>query len=356
MTFDWLNKESREFLSRGYLLPGQTPEARIRQIADAAENYLGIDGYADKFYDYMSRGFYSLSSPVWSNYGRKDRGLPVSCFGSYLGDNMESILYTVAENGMLMKGGGGTSGYFGALRPRGAPIKDNGESSGSVHFMKLFDSLADVVSQGSVRRGFFSAYLPIDHPDAEEFLDIGTEGHPIQGLTTGITVSDDFLNQMIAGDDDKRKLWAKVLQTRSEIGFPYIMFEGNSNKSKPDVYHDNNMPILASQMCLTGDTKIRIKYNNEEITETLASFDQKFQMGFYSNTVYVWSMNIETGKDEWKEILNSAETDQVDELYIIECNGNKIQCTGNHLLYTKNRGYVRADELEESDELVMLTP
>ena len=248
MAFEWLNKDSRKFLSRGYLLEGQTPEERIRQIANKAEEYLGILGYADKFYDYMGRGFFSLSSPVWSNYGIT-RGLPVSCFGSFIEDDMQSILYGHAENGMLMKGGGGTSGYFGELRGRGAPIKNSGESSGAVHFMRMYDTLASVVSQGSVRTGFFSAYLPIEHPDADEFLDIGTEGNPIQGLTHGITVTDAFLEQVKAGDKKARKLWAKVLQRRSEIGYPYILFTDNMNNNKPDVYKDKNMPIFASNMC-----------------------------------------------------------------------------------------------------------
>ena len=248
MAFDWLNEQSRTFLSRGYLLDGQTAEQRIRIIADAAEKHLSIEGFADKFYDYMGRGFYSLASPIWSNYGT-DRGLPVSCFGSYIDDHMESILHGHAENGMLMKTGGGTSGYFGAVRPRGAPIRNNGESSGSVHFMEMFDKLASVVSQGNVRRGFFSPYLPIDHPDADEFLDIATEGHPIQGLTTGVTVSDEFLNKVKAGDANSRRLWAKVLQRRSEIGFPYILFSDNVNKGKPDVYKDLDMTIWASNMC-----------------------------------------------------------------------------------------------------------
>jgi ribonucleoside-diphosphate reductase alpha chain len=248
MAFDWLNEQSRTFLSRGYLSDGQSAEQRIRIIADAAEKHLGIKGFADKFYDYMGRGFYSLASPIWSNYGT-DRGFPVSCFGSFIDDSVESILYGHAENGMLMKSGGGTSGYFGAVRPRGAPIRGNGESSGSVHFMEMFDKLASVVSQGNVRRGFFSPYLPIDHPDADEFLDVATEGHPIQGLTTGITVSDEFLNKVKSGDPAARRLWVKVLQRRSEIGFPYILFSDNVNKGKPDVYKDLKMEIWASNMC-----------------------------------------------------------------------------------------------------------
>lgn len=246
--FYWLNEDSRTFLSRGYLSEGETPESRIRDIAETAEKYLDEPGFADKFYEYMSRGYYSLSSPVWANYGKK-RGLPVSCFGSYIEDSMDSILYAHAENGMLMKNGGGTSGYFGAIRHRGAPITDSGESSGSVHFMQLFDTLASVVSQGSVRRGFFAAYQDLEHPDADEFLDIGTEGNPIQGLTTSVVVSDKFINEMKAGDPEKRRLWAKVLQRRSEIGYPYIMFGDNVNNNKPQVYKDKDMWIYASQMC-----------------------------------------------------------------------------------------------------------
>lgn len=256
--FYWLNDDSRTFLSRGYLSEKETPEKRIRAIANKAEFYLKdmagtknsskYDGFADKFYDYMARGFYSLASPIWANYGN-ERGLPVSCFGSYIDDSMQAILFGHAENGMLMKNGGGTSGYFGAIRGRGAPIKDSGDSSGSVHFMQMYDTLASVVSQGSVRRGFFAAYQDIEHPDADEFLDIGTEGNPIQGLTTGITVSNKFIDEMKAGDPEKRRLWAKVLQRRSEIGYPYILFSDNVNDGRPQVYKDKDMRVHASNMC-----------------------------------------------------------------------------------------------------------
>ena len=313
MAFEWLNKESRKFLSRGYLLEGQTPEERIRQIANKAEEYLGIPGYADKFYDYMGRGFFSLSSPVWSNYGIQ-RGLPVSCFGSYIEDDMQSILYGHGENGMLMKGGGGTSGYFGELRGRGAPIKNSGESSGAVHFMKMYDTLASVVSQGSVRRGFFSAYLPIEHPDADEFLDIGTEGNPIQGLTHGITVTDAFLEQVKAGDKKARKLWAKVLQRRSEIGYPYILFTDNMNNNKPDVYKDKDMKIFASNMC----SEIALPSNpNETFTCVLSSInllhweeiketDAIETLTYFLDTVVTEFINKTEGKEYHKRARNFA--------------------------------------------------
>lgn len=244
----WLNDSSRQFMSRGYTLEGQTPEERVKQIADYAEKILKRKGFSDKLVDYMSRGWISFSTPVWANFGL-GRGLPISCFGSYLSDDMSSIMYTHAENGMMSKYGGGTSGYFGALRGRGAEIKNNGTSNGPVHFMQMFETLIHVVSQGKVRRGSFSPYLPVEHPDIMEFLEIGTEGNPIQNMTHAVTVGDEWIQAMIDGDEDKRKVWAKIIQRRGEIGYPYIMFTGNANKNKPDVYKDKDMKIHASNLC-----------------------------------------------------------------------------------------------------------
>ena len=247
-TFAWLNENSRKFLAAGYLGEGITAEERIANIAKRAEEILQMPGYAEKFYHYMSQGYYSLASPVWSNFG-KERGLPISCFGSHIDDDIGNILYSQSEVGMMSKLGGGTSGYFGKIRHRGAEIKDNGQASGAVHLMKLFESMVDVVSQGSVRRGRFSPYLPIDHPDIMEFLEIGTEGNPIQELTHGVTVTNDWMQEMIDGDNDKRTVWAKVLQSRGEMGYPYIFFTDNANNNAADVYKDKNLPIYASNLC-----------------------------------------------------------------------------------------------------------
>ena len=244
----WLTDHSRQFLASGYLTGDTTPEERIREIANNAERILKIDGFADKFYGYMAEGYFSLASPVWSNFGKK-RGLPISCFGSHISDDMGDILYTQSEVGMMSKLGGGTSGYFGKLRHRGAPVKNNGESSGAVHIMQLFEKMVDVVSQGSVRRGRFSPYLPIEHNDINEFLEIGTEGNPIQELTHGVTVGNDWMQEMIDGDADKRAIWAKVLQRRGEIGYPYIFFKDNANNASPDVYQDKKHEIYASNLC-----------------------------------------------------------------------------------------------------------
>jgi ribonucleoside-diphosphate reductase alpha chain len=247
-SYYWLNEDSRLFLERGYLQPGQTPEQRIRQISEAAEAILRIDGFANKFEDYMAKGWYSLSSPIWANFGIQ-RGLPISCFGSYISDKLECILEKTAEAGMMTKMGGGTSAYFGALRPRGTEISSGGKSSGPVHFMEMFETVTNVVSQSNVRRGSFAAYLPIEHPDVQEFLQIRTEGNPIQNLSIGVTVSDSWMKSMIEGDADKRKIWGKIIMKRFESGYPYIVFSDNVNNNAPQVYKDRGKKIYASNLC-----------------------------------------------------------------------------------------------------------
>ena len=246
--FYWLNEDSITFLERGYLSEGEEAKQRIRDIADNAEKILGIEGFSDKFYDYMSKGYYSLSSPVWANFG-KERGLPISCYSIDIQDNMGDIMRSVGEIGVMSKLGGGTGGYFGKLRPRGSAITDNGESSGSVHFMELFDKLMDVASQGSVRRGAFSPYLPVEHPDINEFLKIGTEGNAIQGLTHAVTVTDKWMQEMIDGDVEKREIWAKVIQSRGELGYPYIFFHDTVNNLNADVYKDKGLTVNHSNLC-----------------------------------------------------------------------------------------------------------
>lgn len=244
----WLNEDSRTFLSRGYLKKGQSPEGRISEIAENAEKILGVDGFAEKFLDYMSKGFYSLSTPVWVNFGNK-RGLPVSCFNSHVSDTMESILDKASEVGIMSKMGGGTSGFFGELRARGKNISVGGESSGPIHFMEIFDKIAEVVSQGSARRGSFAAYLPVEHPDIEEFLQIREDGHPIQKMSIGVTITDDWMESMTAGDKDKRKVWGKIIKKRFESGYPYIFFSDTVNNNSPKIYQDLDRKINSSNLC-----------------------------------------------------------------------------------------------------------
>jgi len=240
----WLNEDSRTFLSRGYIT--ETPEQRIKDISTIAEKYLKIDGFAQKFEEYMAKGFYSLSTPVWINFG-KQKGLPISCYGSNVDDSLDSILNGGREIGLMSKYGGGTSVYLGNIRPRGAVISTGGHADGPIHYAKLYDTTVDVCKQSEARRGACAVWLPLEHLDALEFLDIGTEGNPIQNLQYGVTVTDKWLEEMKAGDGDKRKIWAKVIQRRNEFGFPYIMFKDNSNNNTP--YKELGLEITASNLC-----------------------------------------------------------------------------------------------------------
>lgn len=275
----WLNKDSRQFLERGYLLPGENPEQRIIDIANKAQEYLGNDGWAEKFINYMHKGFYSLSSPIWSNFGR-DRGLPISCFGSYIPDDMEKILGKIAEVGTMSKVGGGTSAYFGDVRPRGAEISSGGSATGVHHQLTVFDSLTNYISQSNVRRGSFAAYLPIDHGDIEEFLGIRGEGNSIQDLSIGVTISDEWMKEMVAGDKKKRSIWGKVIKKRYESGYPYIFFSDNANNSAPEVYKDKGKRIHASNLC----TEIFLS----------AEEDESFVCDLSSLNLAKWSEIVET--------------------------------------------------------------
>jgi len=259
----WLDAKSTKFLRNGYILEEEDPIQRVKDIADAAqailirqlpedersaERHPLLFSFAERFEANMAKGWYSLSSPVWANFGRK-RGLPISCNGSYIPDTMQGILFKAAEVGMMSKHGAGTSGYFGDLRPRGGALSDNGTASGPVHMMEIFDTVAEVVSQAGVRRGNFAAYMNVEHPDIEEFLQIRGEGHAIQHMSIGVTISDEWMQTMIDGDKFKREIWAKIIKKRFESGYPYIMFSDTVNNNAPEVFKKKGLKIYASNLC-----------------------------------------------------------------------------------------------------------
>lgn len=274
----WLNEESQQVLNRGYLLKGETAEGAIDRVAKAAAKRLYKPEYAPIFKEIIEKGWMSLSSPIWSNLGT-ERGLPISCFNVHIPDDLKDISFKLGEVIMQTKNGGGTSGYFGELRGRGAAITDNGKSSGSVSFMQLFDTTMNVVAQGSVRRGAFSPYLDIDHPDIREFLQIKDIGHPIQNLFPAVCVPDYWMQEMIDGDADKREIWAKVLESRQNKGLPYIFFTDNVNRNKPEIYKALDLKINASNLC----SEIALPSTKEE-----------------SFVCCLASMNLEL-YDEWKD-------------------------------------------------------
>lgn len=285
--FYWLNEDSIKFMERGYLEKGVTPLQRIKQICDRAEDLSGIKGFSNKFYGYMSKGWISLSTPIWCNYGLV-RGLPISCFGGEFQDDTADILRGSAEIGMLSKYGGGTAGYFGNLRGRGESISGGGTSNGSVSFMEIFDTMMNIISQGASRRGSFAAYTRIDHKDIKEFLTIRNDESNIQNISLGVTIPEGWMQEMIDGDEEKRQVWGAVLKKRTETGYPYLFFSDNVNNNKPQVYKDKDLEIKTSQLC-------------SEILEITSNE--------YTFTCCLSSLNL-AHYDEWKD------TDLVETLHI----------------------------------------
>ncbi|WNL50671.1 ribonucleotide reductase, alpha subunit [Ruegeria phage RpAliso] len=246
--FWWVNEDTRTFMERGYLLPGETVEQRCRDIADALGEYMGSEEIADRFYDYLAQGFYSLASPVWSNFARS-RGLPISCNNSYIPDDTGAIYRKLSEIGIMTKHGAGTSAYLGDIRARGTEITTGGFASGVSFPALMIEAAIDNTSQGNIRRGNAALYLDVEHEDIYEFLEFREEGSPIQQVSLGVCISDAWMESMIAGDKDKRKLWARIIRKRFESGYPYIVFSDTVNNNAPDVYKDLGRRINGSNLC-----------------------------------------------------------------------------------------------------------
>lgn len=247
----WINEKTRSFMSKGYLKEGQTVENRIDEICENFEVLMdsmgnhGQENLKDRLKYIIEMGWVSLASPVWSNYGT-EKGLPISCNGSYIGDSVESILDKAAEIGMMTKYGSGTSAYLGNLRPSGSSISAGGYSYGPSHFMPIYEEVINIVSQGNVRRGNGAIHQDIEHPDIESFLEFREEGSPIQHLSLGVMIGDQWLNEMIDGDTDKRKIWSRIIKKRFETGYPYIGFRDTVNQDCPHYYKGK---IKASNLC-----------------------------------------------------------------------------------------------------------
>ncbi len=250
---EWMNEEGYRTLCGGYLLPDETPLQMYSRVALAASRYYPNDpSLFEKFFNIMWKNWLCPASPVLSNMGTT-RGLPISCNTIHVGDNLDSIFMKNHELAILSKNGAGVGIYFGDIRGRGASIKGNGKSEGIVPWAKVFDTTTVSVSQGSTRRGASAIYLPIEHLDIEEFINIrrptGDANRRCLNINHGICISDEWMNSMVAGDKKKRKLWAEILKARVETGEPYLFFTDNVNKNNPECYRANGLDVKGSNIC-----------------------------------------------------------------------------------------------------------
>jgi ribonucleoside-diphosphate reductase alpha chain len=239
-------------ISKGYLLPGETPKKAYRRVAHSIAMRLNRPDLENKFFKYIWNGWIGLASPVLSNVGT-DRGLPISCFGVDTPDSIRGIGLTNAELMRLTSYGGGVGIGLSRIRPRGASITGNGKSEGIVPWAKIYDSTIIATNQGSVRRGAASVNLDINHPDIKEFLQIrrpkGDPNRQCLNLHQCVVVDDTFMKRLNDRDSEAMALWLEILKSRVETGEPYIMFKDNINKDNPLAYRMNNLNVSMTNIC-----------------------------------------------------------------------------------------------------------
>ena len=248
----WMDEISLATVSKGYLIPGETPKTAYRRVARAAALRLRKPELENKFYKLMWNGWLGLASPVFSNMGT-DRGLPISCFGVDTPDSVRGIGLTNAELMKLTSQGGGVGISVSRIRPRGTAITGNGKSEGVVPWCKIYDSTIIATNQGNVRRGAASVNLDINHPDIEEYLQIrrpkGDPNRQCLNLHQCVVVDDVFMRKLESRDQEAMALWAEILKSRMETGEPYIMYKDNVNKNNPIAYMMNNLDVSMTNIC-----------------------------------------------------------------------------------------------------------
>ena len=242
----------KKTIAGGYLLQGESPKEAYRRVSNAVARRLYKPELADKFFDYIWKGWLCLASPVLSNTGT-DRGLPISCFGIDVADSIMDIGNKNLEMMLLAKHGGGVGLGVNMIRPAGATIAGNGTSDGVVPFCKIYDSTILATNQGSVRRGAASVNINIDHPDFLDWLEIrepkGDVNRQSLNLHQCAVVGDKFMRRLEEGQPEARSKWSKLLQKRKATGEPYIMFKGNINKVNPKAYKANSLKVHMTNIC-----------------------------------------------------------------------------------------------------------
>ena len=248
-----------------YLLPDEDYQGMFARVA----SYFSDDAeHAQRLYNYMSKHWFMPSTPILSN-GGTNRGLPISCFLNEANDSLHGILELWNENVWLASKGGGIGSYWGNLRGIGEKVGQAGKTSGVVPFIRVMDSLTLAISQGSLRRGSAACYLPIWHPEVEEFIDLRrpTGGDPNRkalNLHHGIVITDDFMRAVeedaewfLKSPKDRsiqktvkaRALWIKLLTARIETGEPYLLFIDKVNEAIPNHQKLAGLEVKMSNLC-----------------------------------------------------------------------------------------------------------
>ena len=264
------NKNLTDFgkavLKDRYLLPGESYQDLFARVAST---YGDNDLHAQRIYGYMSNLWFMASTPVLSN-GGAGRGLPISCFLNESNDSLDGIVDLWTENVWLASNGGGIGSYWGNLRSIGENVgPSGGKTSGVIPFIRVMDSLTLAISQGSLRRGSAAVYLPVNHPEIEEFIEMrrptgGDPNRKAPNLHHGVLISDAFMRAvendeewgLISPKDQSpvrkitaRSLWIRLLTARVEVGEPYLIFSDTVNKAIPEHHKLAGLTVKTSNLC-----------------------------------------------------------------------------------------------------------
>ncbi|MFT9025066.1 ribonucleoside-diphosphate reductase subunit alpha [Acetobacter indonesiensis] len=287
-------------LDNRYLLPDESYQDLFGRVA----SYYGADAaHAQRIYDYMSQHWFMPATPVLSN-GGTTRGLPISCFLNEASDSLDGIVGLWNENVWLASRGGGIGSYWGNLRSIGENVGRNGKTSGVIPFIRVMDSLTLAISQGSLRRGSAAVYLPVWHPEIEEFIEIRrpTGGDPNRkalNLHHGVLVSDAFMRAVETDEEwgllspkdgtvirkvSARGLWIRILTARMEQGEPYIVYSDHVNNARPEHHKLAGLEVKTSNLCAEITLPTGIDQHGKQRTAVCC----------------LSSLNLETW-DQWKD-------------------------------------------------------
>lgn len=349
------NEQAMKLLKDYYMMPHETsPQEAFRR---AAITYCDGDyEFAQRIYDYVSKGWLMFASPVLSNapkLGTNEwKGLPISCFLSYVPDDLHGLIDHSTELRWLSVKGGGVGGHWSDIRAV------SNKAPGPMPFLQTVDADMTAYRQGTTRKGSYAAYMDVSHPDIVEFMNfrVPTGGDSMRkcfNLHNAINITDDFMNAVykdqpwnLLDPHDKsirdtisaRRLWEKILETRFRTGEPYLNFIDEANRHLPENQKKMGLKIHGSNLCFTGDTKVLLAEGNRPMS--------MFELAIRQEHFQVWS----AGKDSNSNWINqpkrafAKKTGVQPIIQVHLSSGSFFECTAEHLLATTSGEYIQAKD------------
>ncbi|MFA6199027.1 MAG: ribonucleotide reductase N-terminal alpha domain-containing protein [Bacteroidales bacterium] len=353
----WVTTGGYQVLKDKYLTP-EYPDlySAFHRISKQAVKYLPEnmrDEWEQKFFHILWEGYFGLASPILSNMGMPT-GCAVSCSGGFIDDSVIDFYESQKEAAVLTQNGFGTSGYLGAIRPRGSKIKNsNAKASGVLPVFKDFVQMSQDISQGSTRRGAWAGYIEIEHADFYDLCNY-IKNNP-EDANIGWIIGDSFIERLDAGDEEALSRFQEAMYLKMLTGKGYFFFIDKVNRANPEMYKKHGFKVKASNLCLKGDTLIDVEYEDgEQETITIAEVVKKFTFNEkFSDGVLLKVKTYKDGNVFYSDITNAGLTGKVSELvHITTTDGKIIKCTPNHQIYVKNIGWIESINLMPDDVLI----